>query len=89
MKTVLTRDFLALILSVVVVALLPALPWAVENPWLCWPLLYVLGAAGGSIYTLSIVACGERFRGAAFVSASSSGPLGASRASAARSLPVR
>jgi predicted MFS family arabinose efflux permease len=71
MKTVLTRDFLALILSVVVVALLPALPWAVENPWLCWPLLYVLGAAGGSIYTLSIVACGERFRGAALVSASS------------------
>ncbi|TKC91135.1 MFS transporter [Trinickia terrae] len=57
--------------AVVVVALLPMLPWAIEHPWLCWPLLYVLGAAAGSIYTLSIVACGERFRGAALVSASS------------------
>ena len=57
--------------AIVVVALLPTLPWAVEHPWLCWPILYVLGAAAGSIYTLSIVACGERFRGAALVSASS------------------
>ncbi|CAG4886293.1 putative MFS-type transporter YcaD [Paraburkholderia saeva] len=57
--------------AVVVVMLLPALPWAVASPWLCWPLLYVLGAAAGAIYTLSLVACGERFRGAALVSASS------------------
>ncbi|WP_250533185.1 MFS transporter [Caballeronia sp. AZ10_KS36] len=55
--------------GVVVVALLPALPWAVAYPWLCWPLLFVIGAAAGSVYTLSIVACGERFRGAALVSA--------------------
>jgi MFS family permease len=57
--------------AVVVVLLLPVLPWAVASPWLCWPLLYVLGAAAGAIYTLSLVACGERFRGAALVSASS------------------
>jgi MFS family permease len=57
--------------GVVVVALLPFLPWAVQSPWLCWPLLYVLGAAAGAIYTLSLVACGERFRGVALVSASS------------------
>ncbi|MGF6923509.1 MFS family permease [Paraburkholderia sp. UCT70] len=31
----------------------------------------VLGAAAGAIYTLSVVACGERFRGVALVSASS------------------
>jgi hypothetical protein len=43
----------------------------VQTPWLCWPLLYVLGAAAGAIYTLSLVACGERFRGVALVSASS------------------
>jgi hypothetical protein len=53
------------------VLLLPLLPWAVSSTWLCWPLLYVLGAAAGAIYTLSLVACGERFRGAALVSASS------------------
>jgi len=57
--------------AVVVVLLLPLLPWVISSPWLCWPLLYVLGAAAGSIYTLSLVACGERFRGVALVSASS------------------
>jgi MFS family permease len=57
--------------AVVVVMLLPLLPWAVSSTWLCWPLLYVLGAAAGAIYTLSLVACGEQFRGAALVSASS------------------
>lgn len=57
--------------GVIVVLLLPLLPWAITSPWLCWPLLYVLGAAAGAIYTLSLVACGERFRGIALVSASS------------------
>lgn len=51
----------------VVVLLLPLLPWAISSRWLCWPLLFVLGAAAGSIYTLSLVACGERFRGVALV----------------------
>jgi len=57
--------------GVIVVVLLPLLPWAINSPWLCWPLLYVLGATAGAIYTLSLVACGERFRGVALVSASS------------------
>ncbi|TCW86482.1 MFS transporter [Burkholderia sp. SRS-46] len=55
----------------IVLAGLPLLPFVITNPWLCWPLLFVLGAAAGSIYTLSLVACGERFRGAALVTASS------------------
>ncbi|WP_341313133.1 MFS transporter [Paraburkholderia sp. IMGN_8] len=57
--------------GVFTVLLLPFLPWAITSPWLCWPLLYVLGAAAGAVYTLSMVACGERFRGVALVSASS------------------
>lgn len=60
-----------LVCGLVVVALLPLLPWAMNSPWLRWPLLFVLGAAAGAIYTLSLVACGERFRGVALVSASS------------------
>jgi MFS family permease len=55
--------------GVVVVALLPLLPWAIAYPWICWPLLFVIGAAAGSVYTLSIVACGERFRGPSLMSA--------------------
>ncbi|WP_414444054.1 MFS transporter [Burkholderia sp. 22PA0106] len=57
--------------GIVVTLLLPLLPLVITNPWLCWPLLFVIGAAAGSTYTLSIVACGERFRGAALVTASS------------------
>ncbi|CAH2798666.1 MAG: Uncharacterized MFS-type transporter [uncultured Caballeronia sp.] len=55
--------------GVVVVVLLPLLPWAVVHPWLCWPLLFVIGATAGSVYTLLIVACGERFRSPLLVSA--------------------
>ncbi|AET88354.1 major facilitator superfamily [Burkholderia sp. YI23] len=55
--------------GVVTALLLPLLPWAVAHPWICWPLLFVIGAAAGSVYTLSIVACGERFRGPTLVSA--------------------
>ncbi|MGN4154824.1 MFS transporter [Burkholderia gladioli] len=57
--------------GIVVTLLLPLLPFVITDPWLCWPLLFVIGAAAGSTYTLSIVACGERFRGAALVTASS------------------
>ncbi|CAM2191743.1 MFS-type transporter YcaD [Paraburkholderia kururiensis] len=56
--------------GLVVLLLLPLLPWTVGASWLRWPLLFVLGAAAGAVYTLAVVACGERFRGGALVSAS-------------------
>jgi len=56
--------------GVVVAVLLPLLPFAMATQWLYWPVLFALGAAAGSIYTLAIVACGERFEGVALVSAS-------------------
>lgn len=49
--------------------LVPLLPLAVGTP-LWWPLLYLLGGAAGGIYTLAMVACGERFSGRALVAAS-------------------
>ncbi len=64
------RERVHALAGVVVAVLLPLLPFAVNTPWLCWPLLFVLGAAAGAIYTLAIVACGERFAGVALVSAS-------------------
>jgi MFS family permease len=64
------RERVHVLAGIVVAVLLPLLPFAVTTPWLCWPLLFVLGAAAGSIYTLAIVACGERFQGVALVSAS-------------------
>jgi MFS family permease len=64
------RERVHALAGVIVVLLLPLLPLTVSTPWLCWPLLFVLGAAAGSVYTLAIVACGERFSGVALVSAS-------------------
>lgn len=64
------RERVHALMGVVVAALLPLLPLAIATAWLRWPLLFVLGAAAGSIYTLAIVACGERFEGVALVSAS-------------------
>jgi MFS family permease len=57
--------------ALVVALLLPTLPVIATRPWLCWPVLIILGAAAGSIYTLSLAAIGERFRGPALVTASS------------------
>ncbi|WP_322103373.1 MFS transporter [Paraburkholderia sp. J41] len=64
------RERVHALMGAIVAVLLPLLPFAVATPWLRWPLLFVLGAAAGSIYTLAIVACGERFEGVALVSAS-------------------
>jgi hypothetical protein len=45
------------------------MPWLVAIPW-GWELyLFVLGGAAGAIYTLSMVASGELFHGAALVRA--------------------
>ncbi|WP_028226627.1 MFS transporter [Paraburkholderia ferrariae] len=64
------RERVHALAGVAVAVLLPLLPFAIGTPWLCWPLLFVLGAAAGAIYTLAVVACGERFEGVALVSAS-------------------
>jgi MFS family permease len=64
------RERVHALAGVATVVLLPLLPLAVSTPWLRWPLLFVLGASSGAIYTLAIVACGERFQGAALVWAS-------------------
>ncbi|KAG0162295.1 hypothetical protein DFQ30_002392 [Apophysomyces sp. BC1015] len=57
--------------ALVVALLLPTLPAIAALPWLRWPVLILLGAAAGGIYTLSLTAIGERFRGPALVTASS------------------
>lgn len=55
--------------GVLVAALLPLLSISVGS-LLWWPLLYLLGGVAGGIYTLSMVACGERFNGVRLVAAS-------------------
>jgi MFS family permease len=56
--------------GIAVCVLLPVLPFAASTPWLWWTLLLMLGATAGAIYMLSLVACGERFKGQPLVAAS-------------------
>lgn len=56
--------------SLFTVILIPCMPFAIHTPILWWLLLYALGASAGGIYILSLVACGERFKGAHLVTAS-------------------
>ncbi|MDT8991936.1 MFS transporter [Curvibacter sp. APW13] len=57
--------------GLLVCAMLPLLPWMVAVPWGWEVFLFVLGGAAGAIYTLSMVASGQLFHGAALVRAAS------------------
>ncbi|MBH3470225.1 MFS transporter [Pseudomonas putida] len=48
------------------------LPWLLNMTWLLWPLLVVLGAVAGGIYTLALVLIGQRFKGQDLVTANAS-----------------
>jgi len=56
-----------LLCGVLVCLLLPLLPWMMQLPLLWEAYLFVLGACAGAIYTLSMVASGELFSGAALL----------------------
>ena len=42
---------------------MPALPLTLGH-WTWWPTLFLMGGAAGGIYVLSMMACGQRYRGA-------------------------
>ena len=56
-----------LLCGVLVCLLLPLLPWMMQLPLLWEVYLFVLGGCAGAIYTLSMVASGELFSGAALL----------------------
>ena len=43
------------------------LPWVAGLPWLAWPVAFVWGGAGGSLYTLAMIDIGSRERGITLV----------------------
>lgn len=49
-----------------------ALPWLLQLTWLLWPMLVLLGAVAGGIYTLALVLIGQRFKGQDLVTANAS-----------------
>ena len=44
-----------------------AIPWVASTPWLAWPVAFLWGGAGGSLYTLAMIDIGARERGVALV----------------------
>ena len=46
-----------------------ALPWVGQTPPLAWPLVFVWGGAGGSLYTLAMIDIGSRSKGVALENA--------------------
>lgn len=59
----------ALMKLVALVALLcsAVLPWVAGAVWLAWPVVFLLGAAGSSLYTLCMTDIGARAKGIALV----------------------
>lgn len=95
------RTGLHLVCGVVAMAIGIGLPWLLNMTWLLWPLLVVLGAVAGGIYTLALVLIGQRFKGQDLVTANASvgllwgvgslvGPLisGAAMGAAPHGLPM-
>lgn len=66
------RTGLHLMCGVVAMAIGIGLPWLLQVPWLLWPLLLLLGAVAGGIYTLALVLIGQRFKGQDLVTANAS-----------------
>lgn len=66
------RTGLHLACGVVAMAIGIGLPWLLNMTWLLWPLLMVLGAVAGGIYTLALVLIGQRFKGQDLVTANAS-----------------
>ena len=66
------RTGLHLLCGLVAMAIGIGLPWLLQISWLLWPLLALLGAVAGGIYTLALVLIGQRFRGRDLVTANAS-----------------
>ncbi|MFV3403765.1 MULTISPECIES: MFS transporter [Pseudomonas] len=66
------RTGLHLVCGLVAMSIGIALPWLLQVTWLLWPLLVVLGAVAGGIYTLALVLIGQRFKGQDLVTANAS-----------------
>ncbi|MDH4552912.1 MULTISPECIES: MFS transporter [Pseudomonas] len=66
------RTGLHLVCGLVAMAIGIGLPWLLNMTWLLWPLLVVLGAVAGGIYTLALVLIGQRFKGQDLVTANAS-----------------
>lgn len=66
------RTGLHLLCGLVAMTIGIGLPWLLQINWLLWPLLVLLGAVAGGIYTLALVLIGQQFTGRDLVTANAS-----------------
>ncbi|MFO1352985.1 MAG: MFS transporter [Gammaproteobacteria bacterium] len=64
-----SRRRLLLILGWLVLICAASLPFVIYDAWLLWPVLLVLGAAVGGVYTLALIIVGQRYTGIELVTA--------------------
>jgi MFS family permease len=58
------RRRLLIAIPIVAIVMLVAFPFAIASPWLLWPVALVYGCAIGSLWAVSLILVGERYRGA-------------------------
>jgi predicted MFS family arabinose efflux permease len=53
--------------AAVMLAATLALPFVAKTPWLAWPVVFVWGGAGGTLYTMAMTDIGSREKGITLV----------------------
>ena len=62
-----TRLQLMRVFAAITLAATVLIPWVAGTPWLAWPVAFVWGGAGGSLYTLAMIDIGSREKGVTLV----------------------
>jgi len=61
------RRTLMLVCAAVTLAAAALVPLVAQAPWLVWPIVFIWGGAGGSLYTLAMIDIGTREKGITLV----------------------
>ena len=65
------RRTIMLICAITNLAATCVLPWVASIAWLCWPIVFLWGGAGGTLYTMAMIDIGAREKGITLVNSTS------------------
>ncbi len=61
------RRTMMVVFASITLAATCVVPWVAHIPWLAWPIVFLWGGAGGSLYTLAMIDIGTREKGITLV----------------------
>jgi MFS family permease len=61
------RRFLMVFFATVMLLATLTMPWVANTPWLSWPIVFLWGGAGGTLYTMAMTDIGAREKGITLV----------------------